>query len=780
MKKLYTTLAGIILISTSIFAQTLVASYPFNGNANDASGNGNNGTVNGATLTTDRFGNANSAYSFNGSGNYIQVPNSASLQLTNNYTISAWVKPNAFGFTGQCTSNFIVSKGQFNDEGTFYLTYSDFDISCSVFTPSTEYFWCASFQGGTQYYANDPSNPIQLNKWYMVTSVRNGNQISIYVNGQLKNTTDISGTLGAVNSSPLIIGGDPSNAMYPNWQNGTIDDIKIYNSSLSASQIFDTYVNDLKRPGSGNALLFDHTLSQYIDIGSGWVPESSFTFETWVKRTSTDVTDAQVQLFIGSLNDNGWGVGIQQAGGTNKINLTQIGTSNILSATAITDTLWHHVAVTFDAKASQAVFYIDGIADPPVSYSPNFNSGNSDYRLGGRNPTGNINQLGFLNGIMDETRIWDTVLTQNEIRDWMCKKVNSAHPDFAHLSAYYRYDEGSGTVAYSVGGHPGVLTNSPTWVTSGASLGDASAYDFTNSTKSASIGSPTGETFTVTSTLGNPAGIQVYRVDTLPNTLTGTVGTGSNYKYFGVFQSGGTSPLYSAVYNYGGYAAISANDPTGFRLYRRRNNAGVIWTDAVATLNTTNKTLTVAGASTEYMLGSVLNALPVTLISFSAIKNGSDVVLNWQTTNEENLKNYVVEKSTDPSTFTQLALVNANDNTGINNYTATDMNPENGINYYRLKQIDADGKYTYSVIRSVNFSDNFKIFISPNPATSNIKIYTDQMLMGVQIMDVSGKIIKWLIPTSDNLYDVSDLQKGIYFLRITTKTEIQTLRLAKL
>ena len=46
-------------------------------------------------------------------------------------------------------------------------------------------------------------------------------------------------------------------------------------------------------------------------------------------------------------------------------------------------------------------------------------------------------------------------------------------------------------------------------------------------------------------------------------------------------------------------------------------------------------------------------------------------------------------------------------------------------------------------------------------------------------MDVSGKTIKWLIPTSNNLYDVSDLQKGIYFLRITTKTETQTLRLAK-
>ena len=59
---------------SGVFAQInidsgLVAHYPFNGNANDESGNGNDGTVNGATLTTDRFGNANKAYSFDGVSN---------------------------------------------------------------------------------------------------------------------------------------------------------------------------------------------------------------------------------------------------------------------------------------------------------------------------------------------------------------------------------------------------------------------------------------------------------------------------------------------------------------------------------------------------------------------------------------------------------------------------------------------------------------------------------------------------------------------------------------
>lgn len=70
----------------------LVAYYPFNGNADDESVNTNNGTVHGATLTTDRFGNANSAYSFDGLDDYIMISSSSSLDIRGNLTISAWVQ----------------------------------------------------------------------------------------------------------------------------------------------------------------------------------------------------------------------------------------------------------------------------------------------------------------------------------------------------------------------------------------------------------------------------------------------------------------------------------------------------------------------------------------------------------------------------------------------------------------------------------------------------------------------------------------------------------------
>jgi hypothetical protein len=76
--------------TSTILTAGLVAYYPFSGNADDASGKGNDGIVSGATLTTDRFGNANSAYYFDGTSSYINCGNSTIFDL-NNHTIVAWI-----------------------------------------------------------------------------------------------------------------------------------------------------------------------------------------------------------------------------------------------------------------------------------------------------------------------------------------------------------------------------------------------------------------------------------------------------------------------------------------------------------------------------------------------------------------------------------------------------------------------------------------------------------------------------------------------------------------
>ena len=87
---------GLNAYSQPFLTNGLVAYYPFNGNANDATGNGNNGTVHGAVLTTNRFGDVNSAYLFDGNSAYIET--ARPLPDMQSATFSVWI--NVPGFPG--------------------------------------------------------------------------------------------------------------------------------------------------------------------------------------------------------------------------------------------------------------------------------------------------------------------------------------------------------------------------------------------------------------------------------------------------------------------------------------------------------------------------------------------------------------------------------------------------------------------------------------------------------------------------------------------------------
>lgn len=197
----------------------LVAYYPFSGNANDQSGNGNNGTVYGATLTTDRFGDSNSAYQFNGTSNYIQVANSSSLQSPSNaLALSAWVR-----ITSTSNLNWILDK-RIQVASSPYSSYGLFSIQAT-----------ATLNGGistnTGYSASGPS--IQLNTWMHISMTYDGSKIIYYANGVPTDTTSVSGNI-QYSTMALYIGKSPNNAAY---LQGKIDDIRIYNVALTPAQI---------------------------------------------------------------------------------------------------------------------------------------------------------------------------------------------------------------------------------------------------------------------------------------------------------------------------------------------------------------------------------------------------------------------------------------------------------------------------------------------------------------------------------------------------------------
>jgi hypothetical protein len=176
---------------------------------------------------------------------------------------------------------------------------------------------------------------------------------------------------------------------------------------------------------------------------------------------------------------------------------------------------------------------------------------------------------------------------------------------------------------------------------------------------------------------------------------------------------------------------------------------------------------------------TVSNALPIRLVNFTANKCSNNVCLQWATASEVNVSHFEIEKSTNGRSFTNLENVNAR-GTAQNNYGSLDNNPFRGKNYYRLKMVDVDGQFTYSSVVLIDFAGSKLVSLFPNPANDFIKIYSDEVVQHIQIIDMSGRDVKQFLPSADNRYKIEDLQKGVYFIKLKPGTGIKTIKFTKL
>lgn len=180
--------------------------------------------------------------------------------------------------------------------------------------------------------------------------------------------------------------------------------------------------------------------------------------------------------------------------------------------------------------------------------------------------------------------------------------------------------------------------------------------------------------------------------------------------------------------------------------------------------------------STFFFAKNTFAALPVSLLSFDAVKSNNKILLNWNTENEVNLMQYEVEKSADGILFYKLTEVAPKANMA-NTYTAEDKNPLSGYNYYRLKQLDKDGYFKYSNTVRVDFSKKYSISIVPNPAHDFIMINGAADFKQIALIDATGKLVRQFVKTTGNKYSIAGLQKGIYLLLLTTGSEKQVQKL---
>jgi hypothetical protein len=208
----------------------LVGWWPFNGNANDESGNGNNGTVNGATLTTDRFGNANKAFSFDGIDDYIQL-NSLSLIGNQNRSISFFSKLNNANLSSDISA---ISYGGNSPN----CSQAGGDIECGFFNLNNN----ASVRVDGTCTAAYSNNTIQDSQWHFVVFTFDNTQgidfnfFKIYIDG-------LSVSIGAYNGSTILNTVSLSNLVFgksnktSRFFDGNLDDIGIWNRALTQQEI---------------------------------------------------------------------------------------------------------------------------------------------------------------------------------------------------------------------------------------------------------------------------------------------------------------------------------------------------------------------------------------------------------------------------------------------------------------------------------------------------------------------------------------------------------------
>ena len=376
-RKLLTVVVASIAFAVTAFAQTvpptdgLVGYWGFDGNADDQSGNGNNGTVNGATLTTDRFGNADSAYSFDGVSNSIQVSNNAN-SITNK-TFSAWVLLNSLSQSGGGLVSIEMNGSSIFDA----IVYNEFNNGWMFGSE-----WTSRFS--TSNYSETD------NQWVNITCSYAPNDYRMYRNGVLIHQTTNHDVLPFVNGS-FIFGKRHSAGGENAFLNGKIDDIAIYNRALTVAEINQLYITNSQAPASVQSFTVNdstegHENSTYawsispaapkavitgngtnsISIAWGYTPAGNYLVQS-VETNSADCIAEPVNTFV-IVSDSGLAPAtfsvvspVNYCKGATAAPLTATASENstlIWYATATTQTALTSVPTPLTTAASTKTFYV--------------------------------------------------------------------------------------------------------------------------------------------------------------------------------------------------------------------------------------------------------------------------------------------------------------------------------------------------------------------------------------------------------------------------------------
>lgn len=246
----------------------LVAHYSFDGHAQDSTLNKNDGTVHGATLTTDKDGMSERAYQFDGTDDYIDIGNHPTLKMDKALTITSWVKFEAHTTQSDTVQTILTDFTHNNPVGKL-LRINGAHLEFKLNAADTAY---GSY------------NVTHLSgSWHHMAVTYDGDSIKIYIDGHIKSAIKKEGDI-AVTDAPLFIGKEESG----NFFNGGLDNIKIFNGALSATEIA-----EMLPPNS-----IGHQISKYpakMELHQNW--PNPFNPSTTIKYTLQSADNVSLKVY---------------------------------------------------------------------------------------------------------------------------------------------------------------------------------------------------------------------------------------------------------------------------------------------------------------------------------------------------------------------------------------------------------------------------------------------------------------------------------------------------
>ncbi len=419
----------------------LVAFYALDGDTTDSSGNGNDGTIVGASTFVDGPAGYGMAMEFDGES-YVDCGNDASLDILGPISIALWIRPGADDPEGQATTTAPMAKadGGMSPSWSWQVRYG---------WNSPQPYMAFTFNSSPRAWVYVGKN-LERDEWAHIACSHDGTTLKCYLNGEQTDSTP----MGAITSSstPVLIGSD-------GWRSdwiGTIDEVAIYNRDLSVGEIrylageravdpvdpslviyysFDEVsdiVADQSGKGHDGVVVGDVTAEpegmyngaanfasgSYLDLdGPGFpaedIPTSAMTLAAWIKCANTG---GDHEIFSARASDNTWLIHPEpKSSGDIRWLLRSYGGTTIFQIRAGTMMWdeWLHFAGTYDKDAGKAALYINGeLIEEIVVENPADIAG--DWDLGARVGYTIDNARPFT-GLMDEFRMYTRALSQDEI-----------------------------------------------------------------------------------------------------------------------------------------------------------------------------------------------------------------------------------------------------------------------------------------------------------------------------------------------------------------------------